>query len=71
MDAFHPATITVKEIIGVVDGVKIQVFDTLDLKSSVVKQSFNRSILNSVKKYTKKNLVGILLYVDRFDALDG
>lgn len=70
VDAFHPATTTVKEIIGVVDGVKIRVFDTPGLKSLVVEQSFNRSILNSVKKFTKNNPVDILLYVDRLNAPD-
>uniref|UniRef100_A0A166D9J3 Uncharacterized protein n=1 Tax=Daucus carota subsp. sativus TaxID=79200 RepID=A0A166D9J3_DAUCS len=68
VDAFQPATTAVKEIIGVVDGVKIRVFDTPGLKSSVVDQSFNRSILSSVKKFTKKNPVDIVLYVDRLDA---
>ncbi|KAK1385164.1 translocase of chloroplast 159, chloroplastic-like [Heracleum sosnowskyi] len=68
IDAFQPATNAVKEIIGVVDGVKIRVLDTPGLKTSVMEQSFNRSILSSVKKFTKKNPVDVVLYVDRLDA---
>ncbi|KAK1356937.1 translocase of chloroplast 159, chloroplastic [Heracleum sosnowskyi] len=68
VDAFQHATTTVKEIIGVVDGVKIRVIDTPGLKSSVLEQSFNQSILSSVKKFTKKNPADIVLYVDRLDA---
>ncbi|KAL8100960.1 translocase of chloroplast 159, chloroplastic-like [Apium graveolens] len=68
IDAFQPATNAVKEIIGVVDGVKIRVLDTPGLKTSVIEQSFNRSILSSVKKFTKKNPVDVVLYVDRLDA---
>ncbi|KAK1351351.1 hypothetical protein POM88_054437 [Heracleum sosnowskyi] len=69
VDAFEPATASVKEIIGVIDGVKIRVFDTPGLKSSVLEQSFNRCILDSVKKHMKKYPVDIVLYVDRVDAL--
>ncbi|MCD7468550.1 hypothetical protein HAX54_006894 [Datura stramonium] len=68
IDAFGPATTSVKEISGVVDGVKIRVFDTPGLKSSVMEQGFNRSVLSSVKKFTKKNPPDIFLYVDRLDA---
>ncbi|XP_049408463.1 translocase of chloroplast 159, chloroplastic isoform X1 [Solanum stenotomum] len=68
IDAFGPATTSVKEISGVVDGVKIRVFDTPGLKSSAMEQGFNRSVLSSVKKLTKKNPPDIFLYVDRLDA---
>ncbi|KAG5587687.1 hypothetical protein H5410_048121 [Solanum commersonii] len=68
IDAFGPATTSVKEISGVVDGVKIRVFDTPGLKSSAMEQGFNRSVLSSVKKLTKKNTPDIFLYVDRLDA---
>ncbi|KAL1832923.1 hypothetical protein ACET3Z_002574 [Daucus carota] len=68
IDAFEPATTAVKEIVGVVDGVKIRVLDTPGLKTSVMEQSFNRSILSSVKKLTKKNPVDVVLYVDRLDS---
>nr|XP_016482778.1 PREDICTED: translocase of chloroplast 159, chloroplastic-like [Nicotiana tabacum] len=68
INAFGPATTSVKEISGVVEGVKIRVFDTPGLKSSVMEQSFNRSVLSSAKKFTKKNPPDIFLYVDRLDA---
>ncbi|KAL3513099.1 hypothetical protein ACH5RR_025816 [Cinchona calisaya] len=68
IDAFQPATTTVKEISGFVDGVKLRVFDTPGLKCSAMEQSFNRSILSSLKKLTKKSPPDIVLYVDRLDA---
>ncbi|XP_010097304.2 translocase of chloroplast 159, chloroplastic [Morus notabilis] len=66
--AFGPSTTTVKEIVGTVDGVKIRVFDTPGLKSAAMEQSFNRGILSSVKKVTKKCPPDIVLYVDRLDT---
>ena len=66
--AFGPSTTTVKEIVGIVDGVKIRVFDTPGLKSAAVEQSANRKILSSVKKVTKKCPPDIVLYVDRLDT---
>ncbi|CAK9178022.1 unnamed protein product [Ilex paraguariensis] len=68
IDAFEPATNTVKEISGMVDGVKIHLFDTPGLKPSVMEQAFNRSLLSSVKRFTKKSPTDIILYVDRLDA---
>ncbi|XP_050265487.1 translocase of chloroplast 159, chloroplastic [Quercus robur] len=68
IDAFGPATTTVKEIVGMVDGVKIRVFDTPGLKSSALEQGINRRILSSVKKLTKNCPPDIVLYVDRLDA---
>lgn len=68
INAFEPATTTVKEISGVVDGVKIRVFDTPGLRSSAMEQAFNRSVLSSVKKFTKKCPPDIVFYVDRLDA---
>ncbi|KAL5701242.1 hypothetical protein ACHQM5_026602 [Ranunculus cassubicifolius] len=66
--AFEVATTAVKEIIGTVGGVKIRVFDTPGLKSSVMEQAFNRKVLSSVKKLIKKHPLDILLYVDRLDT---
>lgn len=68
INAFEPATTTVKEIVGLVDGAKIRVFDTPGLKSSVMEQGVNQKILNSIKKFTKKCPPDIVLYVDRLDA---
>ncbi|KAI3760031.1 hypothetical protein L1987_50419 [Smallanthus sonchifolius] len=66
--AFQPATGSVKEITGVVGGVTVRVFDTPGLRASVMEQGYNRSVLASAKKFTKKNLPDIVLYVDRLDA---
>lgn len=68
IDAFGPATTTLKEIVGTVDGVKIRVFDTPGLKASASEQGINRRILSSVKNFTKKCPPDIVLYVDRLDA---
>nr|GMD13047.1 translocase of chloroplast 159, chloroplastic isoform X2 [Ipomoea batatas] len=68
INAFAPATTSVKEICGSVQGVKIRVFDTPGLKSSAMEQAYNRSVLSTVKKFTKKNPIDIVLYVDRLDA---
>lgn len=66
--AFGPATTTVKEIAGMVDGVKIRVFDTPGLKSAAMEQAANRRILSSVKRFTRKCPPDIVLYVDRLDT---
>ncbi|XAR58450.1 Small monomeric GTPase [Bertholletia excelsa] len=68
IDAFEPATTNVKEICGMLDGVEIKVFDTPGLKSGVMDQAFNRKILSSIKKVTKKSPPDIVLYVDRLDT---
>ncbi|PWA80188.1 AIG1-like protein [Artemisia annua] len=68
ISAFQPATGSVKEITGMVGGVPIRVFDTPGLKSSIMDQGYNRSVLASAKKFTKKNPPDIVLYVDRLDA---
>ncbi|KAL3644776.1 hypothetical protein CASFOL_009956 [Castilleja foliolosa] len=68
IDAFENGTVSVKEISGLVDGVKVRVVDTPGLKGSVVEQGVNRNILSSVKRFTKKNPTDVVLYVDRLDA---
>lgn len=68
INAFGPATTTVKEIVGVVDGVKIRVFDTPGLKSAAMEQNINSKILSFVQKFTKKCPPDIVLYVDRLDT---
>ncbi|KAL1364904.1 hypothetical protein HN51_013046 [Arachis hypogaea] len=65
--AYGPATTAVTEILGMVDGVKIRVFDTPGLRSSALEQGFNRKVLATVKKVTKKSPPDIVLYVDRLD----
>ncbi|KAK9161551.1 hypothetical protein Syun_007892 [Stephania yunnanensis] len=66
--AFEPATTHVKEIVGLVDGVKVRVVDTPGLRSSVMEQAYNQKILSTVKRMTKKCPPDILLYVDRLDT---
>ncbi|KAF7842463.1 translocase of chloroplast 159, chloroplastic [Senna tora] len=68
INAYGPATTAVTEVVGMVDGVKIRVFDTPGLKSSAVEQNFNRKVLSTVKKFTKKSPPDIVLYVDRLDT---
>ncbi|XP_019461603.1 PREDICTED: translocase of chloroplast 159, chloroplastic-like isoform X3 [Lupinus angustifolius] len=65
--AYGPATTKVTEIVGMVDGVKLRVFDTPGLKSSALEQSDNRKVLSMIKKVTKKSPPDIVLYVDRLD----
>lgn len=67
-DAFLPATSSVKEITGVVDGVKFRVIDTPGLGSSARDEKLNRKVLNSIKKYMKRCPPDIILYVDRIDT---
>ncbi|XP_004292653.1 PREDICTED: translocase of chloroplast 159, chloroplastic-like [Fragaria vesca subsp. vesca] len=68
INAFGPSTTTVREIVGVVDGIKLRVFDTPGLKSAAMEQNVNRKILSSVQKFTKKCPPDIVLYVDRLDT---
>ncbi|KAF5736989.1 translocase of chloroplast chloroplastic-like [Tripterygium wilfordii] len=67
-DAFAPATTKLKEIVGMIDGVKIRILDTPGLRSSAREESINRKMLASTKKYIKKFPPDVVLYVDRLDA---
>ncbi|KAJ7977546.1 Translocase of chloroplast, chloroplastic [Quillaja saponaria] len=67
IDAYGPATTEVREIVGMVDGVKIRIIDTPGLKSSAMEQGGNQKLLSTVKKFTKKCPPDIVLYVDRLD----
>ncbi|KAK3145564.1 hypothetical protein QOZ80_3BG0254530 [Eleusine coracana subsp. coracana] len=67
-NAYLPATSSVKEITGVVDGVRFRVIDTPGLGTSAVDEKSNRKVLNSVKKYLKRCPPDIILYVDRIDT---
>jgi len=66
-DAFEPATTSVREVSGTVDGVNIRILDTPGLRSPMKEQSFNRKMLSSVKRYMKKFPPDVILYVDRVD----
>ncbi|KAK4482192.1 hypothetical protein RD792_009334 [Penstemon davidsonii] len=68
IDAFETGTASAMEILGSVNGVKVKVIDTPGLKSSVMEQAYNRSVLSSVQKITKKTPPDAVLYVDRLDA---
>ncbi|KAJ1292824.1 hypothetical protein BS78_01G019800 [Paspalum vaginatum] len=67
-DAFLPATSSVKEITGVVDGVKFRVIDTPGLGTSTKDGKSNRKVLSSVKRYMKRCPPDVILYVDRIDT---
>ncbi|KAL6894402.1 hypothetical protein ACP4OV_008500 [Aristida adscensionis] len=67
-NAFLPATSSVKEITGIVDGVKFRLIDTPGLGTSAMDEKSNRKVLNSVKKYMKRCPPDIVLYVDRIDT---
>ncbi|ONM11162.1 translocase of chloroplast 159, chloroplastic [Zea mays] len=67
-NAFLPATSSVKEITGVVDGVKFRVIDTPGLGTSSKDEKSNRKVLNAVKKYMTRCPPDIILYVDRLDT---
>ncbi|XVF41304.1 hypothetical protein PTKIN_Ptkin01aG0269700 [Pterospermum kingtungense] len=66
--AFEPATSVVKELTGIIDGVKLRVLDTPGLKSSAMEQGANRKVLASIKKFIKNCPPDIVLYVDRLDT---
>lgn len=68
VDAFGPATTTVKELVGTINGVKIRILDTPGLKSSAAEQSANRKILATIRKSIKKFPPDVVLYVDRLDT---
>nr|AFL55358.1 chloroplast preprotein import receptor Toc159 [Bienertia sinuspersici] len=68
INAFEPETTSVNEIYGTVDGVKIRFIDVPGLKSAAIEQGYNRKVLESVKKITKKNPVDVVFYVDRLDS---
>ncbi|XP_073050331.1 LOW QUALITY PROTEIN: uncharacterized protein [Primulina eburnea] len=67
IDAFEPATTDVKEIVGMLDKVKVKIFDTPGLRPSLVDQSHNRKVLLSIKKIMQKSPPDVVLYIDRLD----
>ncbi|GMJ11843.1 hypothetical protein HRI_004853500 [Hibiscus trionum] len=68
IDAFEPATTVVKEITGVVDGVKLRIIDTPGLRSSAMEQGANRKVLASIQQFIKKCPPDVVVYVDRLDT---
>ncbi|ERN02206.1 translocase of chloroplast 159, chloroplastic [Amborella trichopoda] len=67
-NAFEPSTPTVREINGVLNGVKVKIIDSPGLMPSVMDQSANKKVLLSIKKFTKRCPPDIVLYVDRLDT---
>ncbi|GMJ07242.1 hypothetical protein HRI_004393400 [Hibiscus trionum] len=68
IDAFEPATAVVKEITGIIDGVKLRIIDTPGLKSSAMEQGANRKVLASIQQFIKKCPPDVVVYVDRLDT---
>ncbi|KAL1543070.1 translocase of chloroplast 159, chloroplastic-like protein [Salvia divinorum] len=68
VDAFEPATTRVREITGLINGVKLKIFDTPGLSTCLTDQSINRKILSSIKKVMRKCPPDVVLYVDRLDT---
>ncbi|KAG6435440.1 hypothetical protein SASPL_100314 [Salvia splendens] len=71
VDAFEPATARVREIAGLINGVKLRIFDTPGLSTCLTDQSSNRKILSSIKKVMRKCPPDVVLYVDRLDTRRG
>ncbi|KAK8683035.1 hypothetical protein V6N13_039109 [Hibiscus sabdariffa] len=68
IDAFEPATAVVKEITGIIDGVKLRIIDTPGLRSSAMEQGANRKVLASIQQFIKKCPPDVVVYVDRLDS---
>lgn len=68
INTFEPEKSSVEMVDGIVNGVKIRVIDAPGLRCSGMEQGFNRRVLASVKKYTKKYPPDVMLYVDRLDS---
>jgi len=66
-NAFEPATTSIKEVCGTIDGIKIRILDTPGLKSSMKEQAFNRKMLSSIERYIRRFPPDVTLYVDRAD----
>nr|GMD34713.1 translocase of chloroplast 159, chloroplastic [Ipomoea batatas] len=67
-DAFKPATTTVKEMVGTLEGVIVRVLDTPGLRSSISEQIYNRKVLLSIKKAMTRCPPDVILYIDRLDT---
>ncbi|XAR66850.1 Small monomeric GTPase [Bertholletia excelsa] len=70
-DAFQPATDHVREIAGIVSGIKISFIDTpglLPFSTSTFRR--NKKILLSVKRFIKKSPPDLVLYFERLDLIN-
>uniref|UniRef100_A0A6N2K804 AIG1-type G domain-containing protein n=1 Tax=Salix viminalis TaxID=40686 RepID=A0A6N2K804_SALVM len=68
INAFEPATTMLKEVVGIIDGVKIRIIDTPGLRSSMKEEAINRKILASIKTSINKFPPDVVLYTDRLDT---
>ncbi|KAM6545171.1 hypothetical protein CsatB_025907 [Cannabis sativa] len=68
INAFKPATTSLKEIVGTVDGIKIRILDTPGLKVPAVDQAANQKMLSTINRYIKKFPPDVVFYVDRLDT---
>jgi Toc86/159 family protein import component len=66
-DAFDSSTRKIQEVIGTVNGIKVNVIDTPGLSCSSLEQHHNLKVLKSVKRLISKNPPDIVLYLDRLD----
>ncbi|KAL2228799.1 translocase of chloroplast 90, chloroplastic [Sesamum indicum] len=70
-NAFRPATNKVKEIVGIVNGIRVSFIDTPGLlPTSTNSDSKNRKILHSVKRFIRKSRPDVILYFERLDLIN-
>lgn len=70
-DAFFPATDSVQEIVGTLNGIKVSFIDTpglLPYSTGTVRK--NRKILYTVKKFLRKHPPDMVLYFERLDLIN-
>lgn len=69
-DAFRPATDCIREVVGTVDGTRINIIDTPGLlPSSAHNVKRNKKIMLSVKRFIRKSPPDIVLYFERLDLI--
>ncbi|KAB5514636.1 hypothetical protein DKX38_028542 [Salix brachista] len=70
-DAFRPATIHIKEVVGSINGVKVTFIDTPGfLPSSTSNLRRNRKIMLSVRRFIRKSPPDIVLFFERLDLIN-
>lgn len=70
-DAFQPATDSIQEVVGIINGIRIIFIDTPGLlPSSAINLRRNKKILLSLKKFIRKSPPDIVLYFERLDLVN-
>lgn len=70
-NAFRPSTNHIREVVGVVNGVKVTFIDTPGfLPPTTSNLRRNRKIMLSVKRFIRKSPPDIVLYFERFDLIN-